>query len=107
MTKVTRLDLSKIMKTSWQFYRQTGISFSECLRKAWANFKLVFKMQSGIVKFYFQKIDGSVREAWGTLQDIANKIKGDSRTKNNTIQVYFDTEKQEFRCFKKFNLVIS
>ncbi len=33
------------------------------------------------------------------------ETKGDERKKNATVQVYFDTEKQAFRCFKKFNLV--
>ena len=28
-----------------------------------------------------------------------------NRKANNTIQVYYDTEKQEYRSFKKFNLV--
>jgi len=97
--------LSEIMKTAWQFFKQTGLEFSECLKKAWANYKLQKAMLIGIVKFYFQKVDGTTREAWGTLQDVEDKIKGDNRAKNSTIQVYFDTEKQEFRCFKKLNLV--
>ena len=29
----------------------------------------------------------------------------DKRAKNDTVQVYFDTERNEFRCFKKANLV--
>lgn len=102
--KNKRQNLSEIMKTAWQFFKQTGLEFSECLKKAWANFKLKMNLLKGIVKFYFQKVDGSIREAWGTLKDVEDKIKGDNRAKNNTIQVYFDTEKQEFRCFKKFNL---
>lgn len=61
------INLSQIMKLAWQFFKQTGESFSECLKKAWANFRLVQKMQSTIVRFYFKKVDGSVREAWGTL----------------------------------------
>ena len=101
------LNKSNIFKTAWQFFRQTGISFSECLKKAWENAKLVLKLQTGIIKFYFQKVNGEIREAWGTLQKeiIQDKLKGGKRVQNNTIQVYFDTEKQEFRCFKKFNLV--
>ena len=39
-----------------------------CLKKAWANIKLKAKMSSQIVRFYFQKVDGSTREAWGTLR---------------------------------------
>ena len=29
----------------------------------------------------------------------------DNRKKNDTIQTYYDTERQEFRCFKKANLM--
>lgn len=105
MNTIATTNLSTIMKTAWQFFKQTGISFSECLKKAWANFKLKKEMQKGIVRFYFKKVDGTIREAWGTLQDLDDKIKGDKRAKNNTIQVCWDTEKEAFRCFKKFNLV--
>lgn len=99
------INLSQIMKLAWQFFHTTGKSFSECLSKAWANFKLVQNMQKGIVKFYYQKVDGSTREAWGTLKDLDEKVKGDNRSKNATVQVYFDTEVREFRCFKKLNLI--
>jgi hypothetical protein len=60
-----------------------------------------------IVKFYFQKVDGSKREAYGTLNERAiPAIAGtDTRRKNDTVQTYFDTEKQEWRCFKKANLL--
>ena len=105
MKTSTRQRLSEIMKLAWQFAKQTGLNFSECLKKAWSNIKLRAKMTTQIVRFYFQKVDGSIREAWGTLQDVEDKIKGDNRAKNNTIQVYFDTEKQAFRCFKKVNLI--
>lgn len=63
-------------------------------------------MKKGIVKFYFQKVDGSVREAWGTLKDeLMPTINENYRKKNETVQVYFDTEVKEFQCFKKFNLI--
>lgn len=29
----------------------------------------------------------------------------DNRKKNDTVQTYYDTERQEFRCFKKANLM--
>lgn len=100
-------DLRNIMRLAWQFFKQTGSSFSECLRKAWANFKLKQAMQKRIVRFYFQKVNGEIREAWGTLKsDLIPQVQdSDNRKKNETVQVYFDTEKQAFRCFKKFNLV--
>ncbi len=56
-------------------------------------------------EFYFQKVDGSLREAYGTLMsDRIPETKGEKKT-NDTCQVYFDTEKDEWRCFKKANLV--
>jgi hypothetical protein len=56
---------------------------------------------------YFQKVDGTIREAYGTLNArLVPVIAGiDNRRKNDTTQVYFDTERQEWRCFKKANLI--
>lgn len=102
---VNATDRKNIMTLAWNFFRQTGMSFSECLHKAWANFKLKAQMRMRIVRFYYQKIDGSIREAWGTLMNVEDRIKGDRRSQNPTVQVYWDTEKNAFRCFKKFNIV--
>ncbi len=96
---------AEVFKTAWQFFRQTGVAFAECLKKAWANYKLTQKMRKGIVKFYFQKVDGTIREAWGTLKSELLPPTESTRRPNPTVLVYFDTEKQEYRCFKKFNLV--
>ena len=100
-------DLSAIMKQAHQFIKIAGLSLSEALKKAWAVFKLKAAMSKGIVKFYFQKVDGSIREAYGTLAErfIPATTGSDNRKKNDTTQTYFDTERQEWRCFKKLNLV--
>jgi len=102
-----RSDLSSIMSEAHRFIRIAGLNLSEALKKAWANFKLKVAMSKGIVKFYFQKVDGTIREAYGTLAGkFILAIAGtDNRKKNDTVQVYFDTEKGEWRCFKKLNLV--
>jgi len=102
-----RENLSNIMREAHSFIKISGISLSEALKRAWANFKLRVSMTKGIVKFYFQKVDGSVREAYGTLsENIIPAVSGnDTRKKNETVQTYFDTEKAEWRCFKKLNLV--
>ena len=102
-----RTDLSMIMTEAHRFIKIAGISLSEALRRAWANFKLAVRMKSGIVRFYYQKIDGSIREAYGTLSSrFIPAIAGtDTRKKNDTVQTYFDTEKQEWRCYKKLNLI--
>ncbi len=105
MNTTFKNQMKEVMSMAWRFFKISGQSFADCLRKAWANFKLVQSMQKGIVRFYFRKVNGEVREAWGTLKDVEDKIKGDNRSKNDTVQVYFDTEAQEFRCFKRLNLI--
>lgn len=101
-------DLSTIMRLAWQFYRTTRRAFAECLKLAWRNFNLVRRMHVEVVRFYFRKVDGTLREAWGTLRtDLVPPVEGnDTRKKNDTVQVYFDTEKNEWRCFKRLNLEI-
>ena len=100
-------DLSNIMQTAWQFVKRNGMTLSDALRTAWRNFKLHALMQARIVKFYFQKVDGTIREAFGTLSErLIPATQGeDNRRRNDTVQVYFDTEKSEWRCFKKANLI--
>lgn len=102
----TKEFLQKVMKLAWQLVKRNGYTMSEAMKVAWTNLKLVRAMKDRIVKFYFQKVDGSIREAFGTLNEamIPSHTDG-SRKKNDTVQVYFDTEKQEFRCFKKANLL--
>lgn len=99
--------LHDIMTLAWQFVKRNGFTMSEALKAAWANMKLKAAMKNRIVKFYFQKVDGSVREAYGTLKDnLIPAVAGtDNRKRNDTVQVFYDTEKQEWRCFKKANLI--
>lgn len=101
-----KTDLRTIMQMAWQFVKRNGMTLAEGLKKAWQVFKLKAQMMKGIVRFYFRKVDGSIREAYGTLKaDLMPEIKGeDNRRKNDTVQTYFDTEKQEFRCFKIANI---
>lgn len=98
--------LHDIMSLAWQFVKRNGFTMSEALKQAWANIKLKAAMKQRIVKFYFQKVDGSMREAYGTLKEnLIPATSGDNRKRNDTVQVYFDTEKQEYRCYKKANLI--
>jgi hypothetical protein len=62
-------------------------------------------MRTRVVRFYFRKVDGTIREAWGTLRGDLIPTTGDDRKRNDTVQTYFDTERREYRCFKKLNLV--
>ena len=107
MSAKRKNELREIMRLAWQFVKKNGYSMSEALKTAWQNIRLKTRLYNGIVKFYFQKVDGSVREAYGTLKEsLLPPTNGtDNRKKNDTVQVYFDTEKSEYRCFKKANLL--
>ena len=59
--------MKEVMSLAWQMVKKNGFSMSEALKTAWANLKLKSEMKQRIVKFYYQKVDGSVREAYGTL----------------------------------------
>ncbi len=100
-------DLRAIMQMAWQFVKRNGFTMAEALKAAWLNFKLKAAMAVRIVKFYFQKVDGSIREAYGTLKtDLVPATSGnDNRRKNDTVQTYYDTEVQSWRCFKRANLL--
>ena len=95
------------MQMAWQFVKRNGFTMSEALHAAWLNFKLKVRMAVAIVKFYFQKVDGSIREAYGTLNASMMPETGgeDTRKKNDTVQTYYDTEVQAWRCFKRANLL--
>lgn len=100
-----RDQLKEIMSLAWSFVRKNGYTMSEALKCAWANIKLRAMFHNKVVEFYFKKTDGTLRQAFGTL--MSNRIpvtKGSKKAADN-VQVYFDTEKEEWRCFKKCNLI--
>lgn len=106
MSTKIKNQLKEVMLMAWTFVKRNGFTMSEALKVAWANMKLKAAMKQRIVKFYFTKVDGSVREAYGTLKEnLIPATNGDNRKKNDTVQVYFDTERQEYRCYKKANLL--
>lgn len=106
MSNERKSTLSRVFSLAWQFVKRNGFTLSEALKVAWANIKLHARMQLGIVKFYYQKVDGSLREAYGTLKsDLVPETKETGRKASITCQTYYDTERQEWRCYKLANLV--
>ena len=106
MATTYRNQLRDILNLAWQFVRKNGYSMSEALKCAWANFKLKAALKVKVVEFYFKKTDGTLRQAFGTLKaNLIGEVKGTGRKPNDNLQVYWDTEKEENRCFKKFNLI--
>ena len=99
--------MREVMQLAHQFIRKNGMSLSDALKTAWVNIKLKAQMKIRIVKFYFVKISGEIREAYGSLAEgIIPTKEGDSnRKQNDTCQTYYDCEKEAWRCFKKANLL--
>lgn len=98
--------MREVMKSAWRAFRITGKTFSECLKNAWMCVKLrgAMKVRKS-VEFFFKKVDGSLRQAFGTLvEGCVGHVEG-GRKANPDIQVYWDNEKGAWRCFKKVNLV--
>ena len=105
MATEKRNQLREIMNLAWQMVKRNGYSMSEASKVAWVNIKLRALLSKKIVEFYFKKTDGTLRQAFGTLMnDRIPETKGIKKTADSC-QVYFDTEKEEWRCFKKCNLV--
>ena len=106
MKSLTRINKSELFSLAWQFVKRNGLTMADALRTAWRNIKVKMMMSERIVKFYYQKVDGSIREAYGTLKsDLIPAIAGSDRKKNDTVQVYYDSERESWRCFKKANLI--
>ena len=107
MTTLFKSQMRQVMSDAWRIHRVTGESFSESLKRAWLLLKLKAQMKQKTVQFFYQKVNGEIRQAFGTLRDevINTIVKETGRKPNDNIFIYFDTEKQEFRSFKKFNLI--
>ena len=95
-----------LMKRAWMLVKVYGFSMAEAMKQAWLVLKLKAALKNGIVKFYYQKLNGEVRTAWGTLKDgLIPETKGTERKKNESLITYFDNEKQAYRSFKIANLI--
>ncbi len=96
----------RVMKYAHQLAKTTEYTWKICLIKAWELYRLAKKMRRGIVKFAFQKVDGSIRHASGTLYNLpaGTSIHGKTKPSYKTF-AYFDVDKGEMRCFKIENLV--
>lgn len=93
------------MKTAWQFVKMNGFTMSDAMRQAWLQFKLKARLAKGIVRFCYQKIDGSLRQAYGTLAQNLVPATGGNRRNCPTVQTYYDTEVQDWRCYRITNLL--
>ena len=95
-----------LMKRAWMLVKVYGFSMAGAMKQAWLVLKLKAALKNGIVKFMYTKLNGEVRTAWGTLKDgLIPETKGTERKKNESLIIYYDSEKQAYRSFKVANLV--
>lgn len=78
-------------------------TFSEALTAAWKVIKLTIKMKLGNVNFSFNKIDGSVRNAIGTLKNVPATL--GTKAPNLSLFTYYDVEAQGWRSSRIENLI--
>lgn len=96
---------SKLFSTAWELVKITSKSFSVCLAKAWNLFRLRKKLQTNDkVKFSFEKVDGTLRVAYGTLKNVSELVKGTGKDVLSTM-TYFDVDANQFRSFRIENLI--
>ena len=106
MATTFKTQLSEIMNLAWQMVKRNGYTMSEALKVAWLNMKLKMQMKQKIVRFYYRKVSGEIREAFGSLQEnLLPETKGTGRKPNDTLFTYFDTEREDWRSFKRANLL--
>ena len=82
---------SKVFKQAYEMMKATGKAFAVCLAKAWAIYRLYKRMKKETVSFSYEKQDGSLRKAKGTLQNVSNLFKGTGIENYKTVR-YFDVD---------------
>ena len=94
----------KVFCMAYEIMTATGKAFSVSLSRAWALYRLTKQMHKGIVTFAYEKADGTLRKAKGTLKDVQNLIKGTGSENHKTVR-YFDVDANGFRSFKVENFI--
>lgn len=98
----------RVMNFAHHIYETSTTTWSNALKKAWKLYNLAKKMRNGVVKFVFEKVDGSARIAYGTLCNLPAGItsrKSTGKAPNFATMCYWDTKKNAFRSFKVENFI--
>ena len=63
--------MREVMNMAHRAFQLKGayMSWAECLKQAWQVIKLKARMKKQVVEFYFQKMNGEIRQAFGTLME--------------------------------------
>ena len=96
---------SNVFKRAYVIRSTTGKTFAVCLSKAWALYRLAKQMRAKEeVCFAYEKKDGTLRKAFGTLKNVSQFVKGTGKTSTGVFH-YWDLEAVAFRCFRIENLI--
>jgi len=97
----------RVMSYAHHIFVSGEYTWSAALKKAWTLYRLANMMRNGVVKFYFEKVDGSARVAYGTLKDLPAGVtsRRSAKSPNFGTMRYWDTKKNAFRSFKVENFI--
>lgn len=107
LTMKAQINKSQLFKMAHTMLRKAeAANLSEALTKAWKALKLKAAMMAGNVAFAFRKLNGEIRQAVGTLVNVAYTAKNTTRKAGPAdVICYFDVEKNAFRSFNAANLI--
>ncbi|MEI6410270.1 MAG: SH3 beta-barrel fold-containing protein [Bacteroidota bacterium] len=98
-----QINRSEVLKMAHAIRRQNQfLTWGQCQAQAWKVARLRAALRTGATRFTFQKQDGEVREAYGTLNSELFQYdhKGSDRAESPTAIKYFDLEKNAWRSFR-------
>lgn len=97
----------RVMNYAHRIFETQNYTWSAALKKAWTLYRLVKAMRRGVVKFFYEKVDGSARVAYGTLCNLPAGITHRKSGKKSTFGTlcYWDTKKNAFRSFRVENFI--
>jgi hypothetical protein len=95
----------RVMSIAWAI-RNQFTTFAEALKHAWQTIKLQWALCLGVAVFKYKKVDGSIREARGTVETVP-ATKGTKRPVNFGVLTYFDMDAQYWRSAKIENLIFA
>ncbi len=66
---------SRVFTRAYEIIKATGKAFAVCISKAWALYRLTKQMKANDeVSFAYEKKDGSLRHAYGTLKNVSQFV---------------------------------
>lgn len=95
---------SKVFARAYEIRKATSEGFAVCLSKAWNLYRLAKRMAHETVSFTYKKMDGSLRKAVGTLNNLGHAIKGTGKSSPKAFR-YWDIQANAFRSFNANNLI--